>query len=119
MLRNVTPNAISKDYYILVDAVGVTEHTMTTPAPGQDDEPSQTITLKRLLELLTHGDVRDAYLNTLAGRLARISNKCDEDQREEFVIKTHGFSMAEISSNIYAALERRGPSSIHQYKRAK
>ena len=87
MLRNVTPNAISKDYYILVDAVGVTEHTMTTPAPGQDDEPSQTITLKRLLELLTHGDVRDAYLNTLAGRLARISNKCDEDQREEFVIK--------------------------------
>lgn len=105
MLRNVTPNAISKDYYILVDAVGVTEHTMTTPAPGQDDEPSQTITLKRLLELLTHGDVRDAYLNTLAGRLARISNKCDEDQREEFVIKTHGFSMAEISSNIYAALE--------------
>lgn len=107
MLRNVTPNAISKDYYILVDAVGVTEHTMTTPAPGQDDEPSQTITLKRLLELLTHGDVRDAYLNTLAGRLARISNKCDEDQREEFVIKTHGFSMAEISSNIYAALESR------------
>ena len=105
MLRNVTPNAVSKDYYILVDAVGVTEHTMITPTPGQDDESSQTITLKRLLELLTHGDVRDAYLNTLAGRLARISNKCDEDQREEFVKKTHGFSMAEISSNIYAALE--------------
>lgn len=105
MLRNVTPNAISKDYYILVDAVGVTEHVKETPTPGQDDEPSQTITLKRLLELLTHGDVRDAYLNTLAGRLARISNKCEEEQREQFTEKTHGFSMAEISSNIYAALE--------------
>ncbi len=105
MLRNVTPNAISKDYYILVDAVGVTEHVMQTPAPGQDDEPSQTLTLKRLLELLTHGDVRDAYLNTLAGRLARISSKCDEEQRDEFTKRTHGFSMAEISSNIYAAFE--------------
>ena len=31
-LRNVTPNAFSKDYFYLVDAVGVTEHEKTIPA---------------------------------------------------------------------------------------
>ena len=35
-LRNVTPNAYSKDCFYLVDAVGVTEHekSITTPSDG-------------------------------------------------------------------------------------
>ena len=33
-LRNVTPNAVSKDCFFLVDAVGVTEHTMSIPEQG-------------------------------------------------------------------------------------
>ncbi len=34
-LRNVTPNAVSKDCFFLVDAVGVTEHTMSIPEQGE------------------------------------------------------------------------------------
>ena len=33
-LRNVTPNAYSKDLFYLVDAVGVTEHEMKVTRPG-------------------------------------------------------------------------------------
>lgn len=103
-LRNVTPNAISKDCFFLIDAVGVTEHTMSIPEGGGEPGP-ETITLKKLLERLTHGEVPDNYLKALAGRLARISNKADEEQRQEFTRLTHGTSMAEMSSNIYTALE--------------
>lgn len=103
-LRNVTPNAFSKDCYFLVDAVGVTEHEHTISATG-DDTPTQTITLKRLLELLTHGNVGDDYLRMIASRLSRIYNKATVQQREEFVGLAH-IDMRELSSNIFDAFEK-------------
>lgn len=101
-LRNVTPNAFSKDCFFLVDAVGVTESQKTTTSPG-DGEPVQTITLKRLLELLTHGNVNDDYLRLIAAKLARINNKCTEKQSEEF-LKLAYSGMQEISAAIFDAL---------------
>lgn len=103
-LRNVTPNAFSKDFFFLVDAVGITESSKTTASPS-DSEPVQTITLKRLLELLTHGNVNDDYLRLIAARLARINHKCTDKQREEFR-KLAYIGMQEISAVIFDALEK-------------
>ena len=102
-LRNVTPNAFSKDCFFLVDAVGVTESHKTTTSPG-GDEPEKTITLRRLLELLTHGNLNDEYLRMIASRLARINSKCTEKQREEFQKLAHS-SMQEISAAIFEEFE--------------
>ena len=102
-LRNVTPNAFSKDCYFLVDAVGVTESHKTVPGGGNGPQ-GPTITLKRLLELLTHGNVSDENLLTLAAKLPRIDKKCNDEQRERFKELAHA-SMREISSNIYEAYE--------------
>ena len=103
-LRNVTPNAFSKDCFFLVDAVGVTESHKTVPGGGTGPQ-GPTITLKKLLERLTHGEVSDEYLLTLAARLPRIDRKCNDGQREEFFNLAHA-SMREISANIYEAFER-------------
>ena len=103
-LRNVTPNAFSKDCFFLVDAVGVTESQKTVTSPS-NDETEQNITLKRLLELLTHGNVNDDYLRLIAAKLARIYNKCTDKQREEFKIKAHS-GMQDISTAIFDALEK-------------
>ncbi|MCR5138920.1 MAG: DEAD/DEAH box helicase family protein [Bacteroidaceae bacterium] len=103
VLHNVTPNAYSKDCFFLVDAVGVTESAKTTISPG-DGENAQTITLKRLLELLSHGNVSDDYLRLIAAKLARINNKCNERQREEFQGLAFA-TMREISVNIFTAFE--------------
>lgn len=43
-LRNVTPNAVSKDCFFLVDAVGVTEHTKSIPEQGEGPD-TEVITL--------------------------------------------------------------------------
>lgn len=102
-LRNVTPNAFSKDCYFLVDAVGVTEHDHTVSGPS--DDTSQTITLKRLLELLTHGNVKDEYLRLIASKLSRIYSKANQKQREKFMDLAHA-DMREISLNIFDALEK-------------
>ncbi|MDE6683233.1 MAG: DEAD/DEAH box helicase, partial [Muribaculaceae bacterium] len=100
-LRNVTPNAHSKDIFFLVDAVGVTEHSHTIPVSGRGQP---TLTLRQLLERLTHGEVHDDHLRLIAGRLARIHNKASEEQRSEFEKLAHA-SMSDISANIYQALE--------------
>lgn len=102
-LRNVTPNAFSKDCFYLVDAVGVTEHTQTIKA--LDEGPTtKVITLKELLERISHGYIPDEYLKRLAATLARMYNKADDSQRKEFENLAHD-DMKELSARIYGALE--------------
>lgn len=103
-LRNVTPNAFSKDCFYLVDAVGVTEHEMTIPT-ASDEPTTKTITLKELLERISHGYIPDEYLKRLAATLARIYNKADDSQRKEFARLSHD-DMKELSARIYDTLEK-------------
>lgn len=103
-LRNVTPNAFSKDCFYLVDAVGVTEHEMTIPT-ATDESTTKIITLKELLERISHGYFPDEYLKRLAATLARIYNKADDSQRKEFARLSHD-DMKELSARIYDTLEK-------------
>ena len=103
-LRNVTPTAFSKDCFYLVDAVGVTEHEMTIPT-ATDEPTTKIITLKELLERISHGYIPDEYLKRLAATLARIYNKADDSQRKEFTRLSHD-DMKELSARIYDALEK-------------
>ena len=103
-LRNVTPNAFSKDCFYLVDAVGVTEHEMTIPT-ATDESTTKIITLKELLERISYGYFPDEYLKRLAATLARIYNKADDSQRKEFARLSHD-DMKELSARIYDALEK-------------
>lgn len=104
-LRNVTPNAFSKDCFYLVDAVGVTEHEMYIPSVSSEEEQKETVSFKILLELITHGNVTDSYLRMLASRLARIYNKCDDEQRKKFT-NLALLDMKELSSAIFTAIDQ-------------
>ena len=102
-LQDVTPNAIEKNCFFLVDAVGVTEHEkVIKPATIQFGD---YITLARLLELITLGNLQDDYLVMLSNRIFNIDRRlCTPQQREEF---THcaKISMSELADNIKQALE--------------
>ena len=112
-LRNVTPNAISKDCFFLVDAVGVTEHEHIIP--GQYEGPeTETITLKELLERIAHGNLPDNYLKRLAATLSRLYNKADNAQRQEFVRIAHD-DMQEIAQRIYNALDSEHQPQLPPY----
>lgn len=116
VLRNVTPNAFSKDCFFLVDAVGVTESEKTVPAPGEDEGPTETITFKKLLERMTHGELPDGYFKLLAARLARISSKCTDGQRNEFTELTHGITMADLSERMFKAIDPETSPSLPPYR---
>ncbi len=102
-LRAVTPNALSKDCFYLVDAVGVTEHEHMIPQPYEGPE-GETITLAVLLERISHGFLPDNYIRRLASVLSRIWNKADNSQRHEFTRLAHA-DMKELASRMYEDLE--------------
>lgn len=101
-LRSVTPNAHSKDCFYIVDAVGVTEHAkIVQPVNLNPEEPA--LSLRRLLELITHGNLEDDNLHLLAGKIARIARKSNPKQLEEFK-NLAGCEMKELAENIFKAL---------------
>lgn len=108
-LRNVTPNAISKDCFYIVDAVGVTEHDYSIPQPSSGWDG---ISLKILLEHITHGDLQDVYLRRLAATLSRLYNKATEAQRKEFIKLAHE-GMKDLATAIYKALEENTLPPFH------
>lgn len=100
-LRNITPNAHSKDFFYLVDAVGVTEHEKKIIGVKTSPKP---ISFERLLEEITHGKLPDEHLRRLASTLARLYSKADETQRETFFSLAKE-DMLQIAKNIFHALE--------------
>ena len=112
-LKNVTPNADSKDVFYIIDCVGVTEHAHTIPTPttGTGHEPIPT--LEQLLERITLGNVSDEYLYDLACRLSRINNsKASEAQRKAFAEKA-GKTMYEIATDIFNKLNSQELPEYH------
>lgn len=103
-LRNVTPNADTKDCFYLIDCVGVTEHGFSIAGPTIERGQS-VMSLEKLLERITLGNVGDDMLYDLAGRLSRINNhRATEPQRQEFTLLA-GRSMYDIANDIFLQLD--------------
>lgn len=67
--RNVTPDAENKLRYVLVDAVGVTEHEFSDSPPL---ERQPTVALKSIMSAAANGICDESVVSTLGSRLARL-----------------------------------------------
>jgi type I restriction enzyme, R subunit len=73
-LQAVTPDAVVKDRFVIVDAVGATETELSDTQP-LDREP--TVPFEKLINRLRMGDRSDNTISSIAGRLARLSKRLD------------------------------------------
>ncbi|MDD3417587.1 MAG: DEAD/DEAH box helicase family protein [Lachnospiraceae bacterium] len=79
-LREVTPNANTKNCFYIVDAVGVTEHDKTMPKPVPGTNPKKRVpNLETLLEYLAHGAVSDDNLALLRDYCASIHRRYEDN----------------------------------------
>ena len=79
-LREVTPNANTKECYYIVDAVGVTEHEKVIPHPVVNPEPGRgVLTLKKLLEHLAHNEFSDENLWLLRDYCSTINQRYENN----------------------------------------
>jgi type I restriction enzyme R subunit len=75
----VTPDAPSKLRFVIVDAVGVTEHDFVDPPLNRD----KTVSLKKLLEKAAALSLTEADTATLASRLAALELQLTDAERAE------------------------------------
>ncbi len=78
-LRTVTPDAKAKTYFVLVDAVGVTESLKSNTRPI---ERAPTVSFEKLLEKVARGNRTAGTLSSLASRLLRLDALLEPRDRE-------------------------------------
>ena len=109
-LREVTPNANTKECYYIVDAVGVTEHEKHTPHPGTGPRPGiKVLSLEKLLEHLAHNELSDDNLMLLRDYCSTIHRRYENNdlfgRHLDYFITTFGFAPRTIAFNIQDAFD--------------
>ena len=108
-LKEITPNATTKECFYIVDAVGVTESDKHMPKPGKDGEPKKkTLTLEHLIEHLAHGDLSDENIALLRDYCASINRRYENDvlhgRHLDIFIADFGYAPRTLANDINKAL---------------
>lgn len=110
-LKEVTPNAHSKDCYYIVDAVGVTEHEKCIPHLVSSLRGKRTLSLEHLLEHLAHNEVSDENMMLLRDYCSTINRRYEDNplfgRHLDYFIATYGFAPRTVANNIQNAFSER------------
>ena len=98
----VTPDAVNKDRFVIVDAVGVTETEMSD-SYSLEREP--TVSFGRLLDLIGNGSREPDHLSSLASRLARLSHKISPAERESIEAAANGVPLQTLITGLVRATD--------------
>lgn len=101
VLATVTPDAGAKDRFILIDAVGVTD-TLKVQATPLEREPA--VGFEKLLEQVASGRNDEDAVSTLAGRLARLDRRLDEEAKAK-VAAVAGRTLGELAGSLVEAID--------------
>jgi type I restriction enzyme R subunit len=85
--QTITPDATHKERFIIVDAVGVTEHPFTDAKPL---ERTKSVTLQQLFERAATFTITEDETATLAARLARLERELTPKERQEVTELANG-----------------------------
>ena len=101
-LHMVTPDAMKKERFILIDAVGVTESIKQVAKPL---ERKRDVAFDKLLEQVASGRNDPDLVSTLAGRLASLDRKLTDEDRAEVIIASGGHSLQSIASVLLDSID--------------
>ncbi|MDQ8027329.1 MAG: type I restriction-modification enzyme R subunit C-terminal domain-containing protein [Brevundimonas sp.] len=101
-LVNVTPDAVRKDRFVLIDAVGVSESVKTIAPPL---ERERTVGFEALLEQVASGRSDPDAVSSLSTRLAALDRKLTDEDRERVIEATGGLGLKDIASRLMDSLD--------------
>ena len=109
-LKEVTPNADTKECYYIVDAVGVTESEKHIPKPETRYGGNRFLSLEHLLEHLAHNELSDDNLILLRDYCASINRRYEEStlfgRHLDYFISDFGFAPRTLANDINVAFEQ-------------
>jgi type I restriction enzyme R subunit len=101
-LLAVTPDAVTKDHFVIVDAVGVCEEDKTDSRPL---EKKPTVSLEKLLQAVALGNTESEVVSSLAGRFARLERKLDATAKADVERLSGGRGLKEITGDLIASID--------------
>lgn len=99
----VTPDAVAKTRFVIVDAVGVTDSPRVDAKPLVRASEKQ-ISLKRLMDKTAAMSLSEDETATLAGRLARLNTQIGLEERAQIEL-TAGQPLSEIIGGLVRAVD--------------
>lgn len=108
-LKEVTPNAETKECFYIVDAIGVTDSDKTIHSPSSPNS-NKRLKLIELLEHLSHKELSDENLALLRDYCATINRRYENNalfgKHLTAFINDYGFSPKELANKINIAMEK-------------
>ena len=101
-LRGVTPDAAAKDRFVIVDAVGVTDHPLIEARPL---ERHPAVSLEKLLEAVALGSTDADLVSSLASRLARLDRRMSHAESLAVRGAAHGVELTAIIHGLVDAVD--------------
>jgi type I restriction enzyme R subunit len=101
-LQAVTPDARTKTRFILIDAVGVSESKKNVSQPL---ERKRNISFDKLIDQIAQGRRDDDALSSLAGRLAALETKLDDDDKDRIIAVRNGKTLRDLSNDLLDAID--------------
>ncbi len=101
-LKAVTPDATVKDHFVMVDCVGMCETDLVDTRPL---EQKKSVAFKTLLEHVALGGADPEMLSSLAGRLARMAQRCSPDDERLIEEASGGAGLGAMSKAVVEALD--------------
>lgn len=99
-LRSVTGDAVCKTHFVIIDAVGVCENDKTDSRPL---ERKPNVSFEKLMKSVAIGNRDEDILTSLAGRLARLDKRIDEEEKKE--IAARGKPLKEMIHSLLDAVD--------------
>lgn len=100
-LRKVTPSAkITKDHFVIVDAIGVTK-TLKTDSRPLEKKPG--VPLKDLLFAVAVGNRDEELFTSLANRLTRLDKQITEKEKNAFEKISNGKTVSQVVKDLLNA----------------
>jgi type I restriction enzyme R subunit len=100
--NSVTPDALHKTRFVIVDAVGVTEGDLTD---SYSLEKRPSVSFEKLLDALSMGNREPEVISSLASRLARLDRQISPQDRHAIQEAAGAVALTELVSKLVAALD--------------
>jgi type I restriction enzyme R subunit len=100
-LQSVTPDAKTKDHYVIVDAVGVCERDKTDSKPM---DRKKSVSFEKLLQAVSLGNTEPDVISSIAVRIARLNKNLTEEDNSKIIEHTDGKSLGGLTSDLVNAI---------------
>ena len=111
-LKKVSPSAkITKDHFVIVDAIGVTKSLKTDSRPL---EKKPGVPLKDLLGAVAVGARDEDLFTSLANRLTRLDKQITEKEKKQFEEKSGGIPLSTVVKDLLNAYNPDTVEAIEQ-----